>query len=161
MIFLTVGTSQFPFERVIRFIDEAVHDHQIERNIFAQVGSSLYKPRTFPYKEFLDFNDMAENTRKSDIIVTHAGVGSIMLAFLFGKIPVVIPRRHDLKEVLDNHQFEFAKKMEEMGKVIVAYEESALIDKINNYKALIGSLRSSSTENNKASLIAYLDNICR
>ena len=60
MIFVTVGTERFPFDRLLRAIDEGVRDHRIDKEVFAQTGCSLYKPRSFNHESVIRFDRFIE-----------------------------------------------------------------------------------------------------
>lgn len=160
MIFITVGTGRFPFERLIKCIDEAIINHKIEEEVFGQIGKYGYKPKSFPCKEFIGFDEMVKNIQNADIIVSHAGVGSLLLCLNLGKIPILFPRDAALGELLDNHQFEFAKKIDSLGRALVAFSENDLIFKIHNYKTLIASAVPHSNSEGCEKLIYYLKKIC-
>ncbi len=159
MIFVTVGTEKFQFDRLIRTIDEAVAGSRIGSDVFAQIGCCKYRPKSIAYKEFIGFENMVENIKKADIVVCHAGVGSTILSLDLDKVPIIFPRKHELGEHLDDHQMEFAKKVEAMQKAIVAYSVDELIYKINNYGKILAGLKPK-TEKSKQGLINYLKKIC-
>lgn len=160
MIFVTVGTDKFPFDRLLKAIDEALQKKEIEQEIFAQTGSSIYKPQFFSHKEFIDFGEMVKLIQKSDIVISHAGIGTTILCLSLGKIPVLFPRDVAFGEIIDNHQMEFARKIEVLGKVLLAFDYEELINKIKDYKKIVSSLKLSSTSNHsKRELITYLKKI--
>ncbi|MEW6102050.1 MAG: glycosyltransferase [Candidatus Omnitrophota bacterium] len=159
MIFVTVGTEKFPFDRLLKALDEAAVSGRLCNDIFAQTGSSNYKPKSFAFRDFLDFNEMVENIKRADIVIAHAGVGSTLLTLSLGKVPVIFPRQRKFREHVDDHQLEFAKKMDETGKVIVAYGPEELIEKINNYNKLLSGLKRGPSEG-KAKLVEYLIRFC-
>jgi len=160
MIFITVGTEKFPFDRLLKAIEERVRSKEIEQEIFAQIGSSNFKTTLFACEKFIDFDGMVKFIQKSDIVVSHAGEGSTLLCLSLGKIPILFPRNVAFGEHLDNHQMELARKMDTLGKVLVAYTERELIYKIKNYKNFITQLIPSPAYDNKNELIKYLRNIC-
>ena len=160
MIFVTVGTEKFPFDRLLKAIDEALQKKETEQEIFAQTGCSIYKPQFFSHKEYIDFGEMVKFIQKSDIVITHAGIGTAILCLSLGKIPILFPRDVAFGEHLDNHQIDFARKMEVFGKVLVAFDYEELINKIKDYKKIVSSLKLSSTSNHsKRELITYLKKI--
>ena len=70
-------------------------------------------------------------------MITHGGVGSIMDAFSFGKVPIVVPRRKELNEHSDDHQMQITKKMEKQGLIIPVYNIDDLenaIERSRKYK---------------------------
>lgn len=161
MIFVTVGTEKFPFDRLLTAIEEYVDKEKIKEEVFAQTGNSNYKPKSYNYKEFIGFNEVVNYIKRADIIISHAGIGSTLLCLNLGKVPIIFPRKFIFKEHLDNHQIEFAKKMESIGRVIVAYDPENLIGKINNYYEIVKNLESILSQDNKEKLIKYLKKISK
>jgi len=145
MIFITVGTEKFPFNRLLETLDKAAVLGAMGHDIFAQTGASTYKPKHFDFKRLIDFDQMIEKIKKADIVIAHAGVGTVVLCLSLGKVPILFPRRNELGEHLDNHQLEFAQKMNDTGKTIVAFNEKELVEKIFNYQSIIKNLHSSSS----------------
>jgi UDP-N-acetylglucosamine transferase subunit ALG13 len=107
MIFVTVGTERFAFERLLKAIDNGIRDKEITDDVFAQIGTSSYIPEFYEHRRFLSFGQMTENINKADIVVTHAGVGSTLLCLTLGNIPILFPRLQAKGEHLDDHQIEF------------------------------------------------------
>jgi len=68
MIFVTVGTEKFPFDRMIRAIEKAIRNEEIKDKVFAQIGSCGFEPELFPYERFLSFDNMKRFIKKADII---------------------------------------------------------------------------------------------
>lgn len=158
-MFVTVGYEKFPFDRLVRIIDKAVGENIIPDEAFIQTGHSHYLPRFCKWKSFLKFDEMVNFMEKSEIIVTHAGVGSTFLCLDLGKFPLLFPRKSRFGEHIDNHQVDFAKKMEGQARVLVAYDESELVYKICHYKLLIRSLSMPSVSSGKTCLLTHLKKI--
>ena len=129
MIFVTVGTHEQQFDRLIRKIDEMKEKKIITEDVFLQIGYSEYKPKYCEYKKMISFEEMDEYSRKSRIIITHGGPGSIMLPFKYNKVPIVVPRQSKYKEHVDDHQVLFAKFLEMNNKIIMIDD----IEDIENY----------------------------
>lgn len=138
MIFVTVGTHEQGFERLVKEVDLLVKNKVIKEPVFIQKGYTEYIPKNCEYKDMITADEMIYYTEKAKIIITHGGPGSIMLPFRFGKTPIVVPRRKEFNEHVDNHQVKFTQKLEESGKVIAVYDINSLeniiinFDKINN-----------------------------
>lgn len=161
MIFVTVGTEKFPFDRLLQTLEEALRSGGIKEELFAQTGSCRFKPSVFPSKDFIRFDEMRDYIIKADIIVAHAGVGTALLCLTLGKIPILVPRRAKLGEHLDDHQLEFAAKMEVSRAAIVAYTCEELIQKILGYRDLAAKLNSSrSLRSENKKLTDYLTQLC-
>lgn len=118
MILVTVGASQFPFDRLVQgagtlaTVDELVVQH----------GPSLVRPLGATCLEFLPFDRLVEQVRLATSVVTHGGVGSILVALANGKRPVVVPRRKAFREAVDDHQVECAARFAEAGLVEVVHD---------------------------------------
>ena len=158
-VFVTVGSEKFPFDRLLRVIDQSVREHIIPDETFIQMGHSHYLPRFCEWKSFLGFNEMINLVKKSEIVVAHAGVGSTLLCLSLGKIPLLFPRQSRFGEQIDNHQLDFARKMEEQAKVLAAYDKRELIYKVCNYESLISSLPKYPAFSGKTNLLMHLKKI--
>jgi UDP-N-acetylglucosamine transferase subunit ALG13 len=160
MIFITVGTEKFPFDRLLKTVDEGVKSGMIKDKVFAQTGSSLYVPESFPHEKYLDFLTQSKHIREADIVVSHAGEGSIILCLGMGKLPIVFPRDSAFKEHVDNHQFEMARKMGDAKRIITAYTGEELIDRITNYKSYAAAIETIDCKRCQQTLVKYLKRIC-
>jgi len=140
MIFVIVGQERFPFDRLLRIIDEATARGEIGPDVFGQTGCSHYQPKAFPCESYLPLSRMRQLIQESRIVVTHGGVGCIVLCLSAGKIPVVVPREKRLGEHLDDHQVEFAAMLEAERSILVAHSPADLVYDINHYEKLIVEL---------------------
>ena len=137
MIFVTVGTHEQGLDMLLIELDRLIETGGIKQEVFAQIGYSKYIPKNYEYKEMLSYDLMDEYVKKSDIVITHGGPGSIFHPLRYGKIPIVVPRNPEFNEHVDNHQILFTKRLENSQKIIAAYNIDELEIKINNYKELI------------------------
>ena len=123
MIVVTVGTNEARFDRLL----EAVATLRVQDDILVQYGSSSVRPANAARSlEFLPFDDLLEEMRRARVVVTHAGIGSIMSALACGKRPVVVPRLVRYREAVDDHQLPVARRLESAGLVIVVDDLSRL-----------------------------------
>lgn len=107
MIFVTVGT-QLSFDRLVGAVDDwAARKPGTE--IFAQIGPSLGKPRQFESAAMLPPDRAMQLFVSADVIVSHAGMGSILTALKYRKPIIIMPRRADLGEHRNDHQVATAK----------------------------------------------------
>ncbi|MBJ02625.1 MAG: glucuronosyltransferase [Planctomycetes bacterium] len=102
MIFVTVG-SQMPFDRLVRAVDDWAGEHT-DSEVFAQVGDSEYRPLNVRWTSHLDPGAFQAQVLTADVVVGHAGTGTILEALRLGKPVVVLPRRGHLMETRDDHQ---------------------------------------------------------
>lgn len=126
MIFLTLGTQKFQFNRLLKEIDLMVQNGNINNDVIAQTGFSTYKPHNYTYFKFLDRITYDKYIEQSDMVITHAGVGSILEAKRNNKPVIVVPRLMKYNEHVDNHQCEIAKAFSKKKLVFECEELSNL-----------------------------------
>ena len=107
MIVVTVGSNGAAFDRLLQEIDTIDADEEL----FVQHGPSTIRPRNARCVPFLHFAELEDAVRSARIVITHAGVGSVLLALRNGKKPIVVPRRAQYSEVVDDHQVHFAERL--------------------------------------------------
>lgn len=123
MIFVTVGTSTQPFDRLLEGVASFADG---DEEVVVQYGASAVRPAGAECVAFLGYDEQLEHMRRARAIVTHAGVGSIIAARLVGKRPFVVPRLRELGEAVDDHQLELARKLDQAGLVRLVAEPATL-----------------------------------
>jgi len=101
MIFVTTGT-QLPFDRLVAGVD-AWQARHANVEVFGQIGPSRTAP-SFPYVDYLRGRAFEQRMQGADLVVSHAGIGTILTCWSLGKPLIVMPRRHDLGEHRNDHQ---------------------------------------------------------
>jgi UDP-N-acetylglucosamine transferase subunit ALG13 len=131
VIFVCVGT-QGPFDRMLRPIDEwAVKNDRDD--VFAQIGRNAWKPTRVRWAEHLDAAEFRSWVERADLVISHAGMGTILTALELQKPVLIMPRRAALQEQRNDHQLATARKIEELGLATVAHDEielAALLEEI-------------------------------
>ena len=149
MIFVTVGTHEQPFDRLIKEVDDLKKNGKIIDEVFMQIGYSNYKPKYCKYKSFLSYDEMSQKITKSKIVITHGGPASFIEPLSLGKVPIVVPRKKEYNEHVNDHQVEFANVVKKtMNNIIVIENIDDLSNTINNYDMLIKKLSSKISTNN-------------
>ncbi len=121
MIFVTVGTNEARFERLVEAAGRIPGDEEL----VIQTGHCLGRPERAACVPFLDFDDMVVHARRARAVVCHAGVGSIMMSLSAGRRPVVMPRLAALGEAVDDHQVALARRMAREGHLVLLVEDPA------------------------------------
>lgn len=124
MIFVTVGTNEALFDRLLRALDGLGTADEL----LVQHGPSSIRPAGARCVDYLDYDEIVAAMRKADVVVTHAGVGSVMTALMNGKRPVVMPRLRRHGEAVDDHQLEFARSLATTGLVRLVEDPADLPD---------------------------------
>jgi len=123
MIFVTVGTHEQPFDRLIRAVDHLKKEGTITENVFIQSGYSDYSPVYCDWEKMIRHAQMQEKIREARLVITHGGPASVMDVIVAGKSPIVVPRQVAYGEHVDNHQVNFCRFMKEKGYDISLVEE--------------------------------------
>lgn len=135
LIFVTVGTSDFQFNRLLKIIDELCEEKVISSDeVFAQIGSSDYKPKNYKYTDTVDNDQHKQLIDKCEFIITHAGTGSIISALKKRKKIIAFPRMKKYGEHVDNHQLELVKAFLNRKYIVSATNKIELIDVIKDIK---------------------------
>jgi UDP-N-acetylglucosamine transferase subunit ALG13 len=122
MIIVTVGSSVIPFDRLMRALAALPRDERL----VVQTGASKVRPPGAECVDFMPFDELVDHVRAASAVITHAGVGSTMLALSSGKRPIVVPRRPELGEAIDDHQVQFGRRLESAGLVTLVEDAAAL-----------------------------------
>ncbi len=125
MIFATVGSTQFPFDRMIRALDRLPG-----AQLWVQHGPVSPPPGAAEARAFMEFPEVIEHMEAADVVVCHAGAGSILCAFRAGHTPVVVPRLAVHSETVDDHQLELARALAADGRVIAVEDPATLAEAV-------------------------------
>ena len=134
MIFVTLGSQKFQFNRLLKEIDRLVEYGKIQEEVFAQIGYSDYLPKNYKYQQFLDRVEFANMMSQSDIVITHGGTGAIIGGVKKGKKVIAVPRLAKYGEHVDDHQTQIIEQFDGMNIIIACNDVSDLEDAILKIK---------------------------
>lgn len=159
MIFVTLGSQKFQFNRLLKAIDELIAEGKITDEVFAQTGYSDYVPQHYRYKPFLDREEFAECEGKADIIVTHGGTGAIIGAIKKGKKVIAVPRKAMYGEHVDDHQMQLVGQFKELNLICDCEKVDELDKAIEYVKNAEFATYKSSTEAVVSSIEKFIEDI--
>lgn len=157
MIFITVGTHEQQFNRLIEKVDVLVKKQVINSQIYAQIGYTNYTPEYIDFDKMISYEKMDEYTSKSEIVITHGGPGSIMQVLAQNKVPIVVPRQRKHGEHVDDHQVYFTEKLEKEKMILAVYNIEELSEYINNHYELTKDIVYKERKGNKDKFINKLN----
>ncbi len=130
MIFVTVGNHYQGFDRLIKKVDEIAS--RTSYDILIQKGYSRYCPQSARYFDFVPIQTAMDYIRTSELVISHAGIGTIILCKEHGIPLILLPRKKKYGEHGTDHQVEIVKAIEERRDdyIFVVYEEDQLEGKI-------------------------------
>lgn len=135
MIFITLGSQKFQFNRLLRAVDELIEKGIVTDNVFAQIGYSDYEPKYYSFKQFLDREEFTEMESNCDILITHGGTGAIIGAVKKGKKVIAVPRLAKYSEHVDDHQVQLIKQFTGQNLICGLDDTSELEAGLNYVKA--------------------------
>lgn len=156
MIFVTLGSQKFQFNRLLMELDKLVEEKKISNDIFAQIGYSDYKPKNYEFKEFLDREQFAEIMERCEIVITHGGTGAIVGAVKREKKVIAVPRLEKFGEHVDDHQLQIIDQFTDMNFIVGVKETNEIYEALEQLKAIEFKKYISNTENIIKSIEEFL-----
>ena len=130
LIFVTVGSRNYPFDRLFIELDKLCEEGIIKDKIFAQIGTSTYKPKNFEYKDFISQEEFLMYIKKAKYVISHGASGSIMKALNEGKKVIAVTRLEKYGEHINDHQIQNNEAFGINGYVLPVFEMYELKDAI-------------------------------
>jgi UDP-N-acetylglucosamine transferase subunit ALG13 len=129
VIFLTVGT-QLPFDRLVRETDEWFGAHP-DFEFFAQIGDSEFQPKHMPFERILTADDVRQRMEEANLIIAHAGMGTVISALRMGKPLLIMPRQCKFGEQRNDHQLATAEAFRRWPNIFVAMDETEIAARLD------------------------------
>lgn len=149
MIFVTVGTHEQQFDRLVKQIDLLKESGVITEDVMIQTGFSTYEPVHCKWSKLLSFKEMQTYVADARIVITHGGPSSFIAPLQIGKIPIVVPRQKKYEEHVNDHQVSFCKEVKErMGNIILVEEVEDLRKVISEYDEYVNEIPFQQQSNN-------------
>lgn len=150
MIFVTVGTHEQAFNRLIQEIDLLKCNGKITEEVICQIGYSDYIPKYCKWEKMISYEEMINNVKEARIVITHGGPASFLLPLQYGKIPIVVPRQLKYNEHVNNHQLDFLNKIiKKMDSIILVEDVGLLESKISRYDSIISDKNKINSNNTR------------
>ncbi|MDF2512418.1 MAG: hypothetical protein K0S04_2284 [Herbinix sp.] len=149
MIFVTVGTHEQPFNRLVEKVDELKRVGIIHEDVVVQTGFSTYEPQYCEWSKLIPYHQMVEYVAKARIVITHGGPASFIMPLQLAKTPIVVPRQKKYGEHINDHQVEFIKNVNKrIGTIISVIDIDEIENIIVNYDSLVLSIGHGMNSNN-------------
>ena len=147
MIFVTVGTHEQPFDRLLKWIEKMVEDKKIDEEVIIQKGYTNYEPKNCKNFKLIGYEEMQKYIADARIVITHGGPASFIAPLSIGKIPIVVPRQKDYNEHVNNHQLDIVNNFNDKGHIVGIKDVKELEDALNRIKEFKPKEYISNTEN--------------
>lgn len=155
MIFVTLGTQDKPFTRLLDAIEKAIIDGLITDEVVVQAGFTKFKSNNMKIFDLIGQDDFASYMKQSDLLITHGGVGSIITGLNLGKRVIAAPRLAQYGEHVNDHQLQIIKCFEQKKYILPLYEFEKLGDVLHEVKNFIPE----KFESNKGNFIELISRL--
>ena len=154
MVFVTVGTHEQQFNRLVEYMDNwADKSHE---EVVIQTGFSTYEPKKAIWSKLFPYGKMVELVNEARIVITHGGPSSFIMPLQIGKIPIVVPRKHEFDEHVNDHQVTFCHAVaDRQGNIIVVDNVEMLGEILDRYDDIVAGMQTGMISNNMRFCIEF------
>jgi len=121
--FVAVGTHAQPFSRLLGIVSRGLEEGLLPQPVRAQLGPARWSAAGAQASAHMPREELEAAIRSAAVVICHGGAGIIAAALAAGRRPIVIPRRAELGEHVDDHQHQLTRKLAEWG-LVVPVEQS-------------------------------------
>ena len=118
MVLVLLGTQNNSFCRLLKEIEKNIESGNITEEVLVQAGFTKFESDKMKIFDFVSTEEIGKLIKKSDYIITHGGVGSIVSSLKENKKVIAVPRMEMYEEHVNNHQIEIVQKFNEEGHII-------------------------------------------
>ena len=137
MIFVTLGTQDKSFKRLLEDIDQLLKEKKIKDQVIVQAGFTKFKSDDMEIFDLVSKEDFDCYIKECDILITHGGVGSILTGLKYQKKVIACPRLAKYHEHINDHQVQIVTKFGEAGYILPYYDGddlSLVLKKVSSFK---------------------------
>ena len=147
MIFVTLGTQDKPFNRLLEAVQKQINNKKIKGKVIVQAGCTKFESKDMEIFDLIPMEDFEKNISECDILITHGGVGSIVDALKRGKVVIAAARLEKYGEHVNDHQLQIIKNFSEAGYIIALNDFDKLDEALKLAKKFKPNKYKSNTEN--------------
>lgn len=130
MTLVTLGTQHQEFTRLLDYIENS----NLKGEIIVQAGYTKYESKRMKIFDFISYDEMEKYIDKCDLVITHAGTGSIVMPLKKGKKVIACARLSKFGEHVDDHQVELVDVFYSEGYILKVDEDTSLNEVLKNIK---------------------------
>ena len=137
MIFVTLGTNDESFERLLKAIDKEIEKGTIKERVVVQAGLTKYESKNMEIMDLVPRDEFDKLISECDLLITHGGVGSILTGINKGKKVIAVPRLAKYKEHGNDHQLQIVENFSKRKYIIAVKDMNKLgkaIEKAKTFK---------------------------
>lgn len=154
MILVTLGTQKQSFVRLLELIEKS----NIDDEIIVQAGNTKFESKKMKIFDYIPYEEMTELIKKSDLVITHGGTGSILMPLKMGKKVIAVPRLSKYAEHVDDHQTQLTSIFNEEGYILEYHDGDDFNELYEKSKKFKPNKYVSNTENFIKEIKNLIDN---
>lgn len=144
-----MGTHEQQFNRLVEYIDKLKSSGAIKEDIIIQTGFSTYEPKACSWSKLYPYQQMLKYVEDARVVITHGDPSSFIMPLQIGKIPIVVPRKKEFEEHVNDHQVNFCRIVaERQGNILVVEDVEKLEAVIAEYDELVSAMPAEMRSNN-------------
>lgn len=147
MILVTLGTQDKPFKRLIKAVEKQIELGNIKEEVIVQAGCTEYKSNKMKIFDYIPADEFKKIFEEADIVITHAGVGNIIMGLEQGKKMVVAARLEKYGEHVNDHQLQILENFTNEGYIVPLKDFDRLNETIEEAKKFVPKKYKSNSEN--------------
>ena len=159
MVFVSLGTQDMPFTRLLAMVEEAIDQGVIQEEVIAQVGCTNYQGNKIKTFEYCDQATMDQYVEQASYIITHGGTGSIVGALKKGKKVIAVSRLAKYGEHNNDHQLQIISQFVDTEYILECQDGGSMSECISSLQNFQPRQFISNTKNVLSYLEEYIDGI--
>lgn len=157
MIFVTLGTQDKSFKRLLDAIEKQIDNGIIKDKVIVQAGYTDYISNKMEILKIIPMEDFENYIKECDLLITHAGVGSIMAGLNNNKKVIAAARLKEYNEHTNDHQKQIATEFEKMGYIIYLDD----FDKLDEVLKKVKTFKPKKLKSNNTNFIKIIENFIK
>ena len=159
MIFVTLGTNDEEFPRLLKAIDKEIDKGTIKEKVVVQAGCTKYSSKNMEILDLVPRDEFDKLIEKCDLLITHGGVGSILTGINKGKKVIAVPRLAKYNEHGNDHQLQIVDNFSKRKYILAVKDLNKLGKTIEKAKTFKPQKFVSNTNNIINMIENFIDNL--
>lgn len=158
MIFVTLGTQDKSFKRLLLAIQKQIDEGNINEEVIVQAGYTKFESDKMKIFDLLSMDEFNNYMEKCDLLITHGGVGSILKGLKNNKKIIAAARLEKYKEHTNDHQIQIIENFTNNGYILKLDNFEKLDIALKEAESFVPKKYISNRDNFIMKLKNYIDN---
>ena len=137
MILVLLGTQHNEFTRLLEKVENLIDNGIIKEQVYVQAGFTKYKSEKMKIFDMISREILEDYVNKANIVITHGGIGSIIMSLKKNKKVIAVPRLHEFNEHVNDHQRQIVNIFNEKNYLIGIQNVEDLQEALRNIESFV------------------------